>query len=492
MIDAIADYWSRVESFPVLCPLSPGETASKLPMHAPERGIGTGGQDSWDELFADIERVVLPGLTHWQHPNFHAFFSANASFPAILGDLLCSGLGVQGMLWATSPACTEIETRVMDWLGELIGLSPEFLSTSFDPTTNTGGGGVIQSTASEATLVALLAGRARAQQKSADADASVAFTMYTSTQAHSSVVRAAMIAGLAKNPGDRASARLVDTDAQFAMRPDLLEAAIRADIADGRVPAFICATIGTTSSTAVDPVDAIVRVLDRVQCDHPEVPRAWLHVDAAHSGAALVCPEFRWMAHGVERADSFCFNPHKWLLTNFDCDCFWTRDRASLIGAMSVTPEYLRNAASSAGSVIDYRDWQIPLGRRFRSLKLWFVLRHYGAEGLRAFIRDHVRMTAWFEEQIRTDERFEIVAPRTVNLVCFRLRPSHAETLDQTNARTKAMLSALNATGAAYLTHTVLPTPVGDVFTIRFCVGSTLTQQRHVERALDLVRSFST
>ncbi len=465
MIDWIADYWSRVESLPVLSCAAPGDLLAALPPSPPQRG------EAWEAIAADVDRLIMPGITHWQSPSFFAFFPANASAPAVLGELLSAALGVNGMLWATSPAATELETRMLDWMAELIGLPERFRSTS------PAGGGVIQGTASESTLIAMLAARRRALGRAPGAE----LVAYASTQAHSSVVKAAMIAGLAHSPEDRRHLRLIGVDGSFAMRPDLLAAAMRDDAAAGRVPFYVCATVGTTSSTAVDPLGAVGPLCR----EHG----AWLHVDAAHAGAACVCPELRWLLDGVEHADSVCFNPHKWLLTNFDCDLFWTSDKASVVGALSITPEYLRNAASEAGAT-DYRDWQIPLGRRFRALKLWFVLRHYGAEGLRAHIREHVRLAELFESLVREEggDQFEIAAPRTVNLVCFRLRGEGPEA----DGRNRALLDRINATGDAYLTHTVLPPAGGGDgpgrYTLRMAVGGTMTRERHVRRAWEVIR----
>lgn len=498
MVDTIVAYWCCVHMPPVLSRAKPGEVAGKLPAHAPERGIGGGSNDSWHEIFRDLDDIVMPGLTHWQHPNFHAFFPANISGPSVLAELLSAGLGVQGMLWATSPACTEIETRMLDWLGEAIGLPESFLSPS------TTGGGVIQGTASEATLVALVAARSRALQSrrpmTAESTTETAaptdaphLVAYASTQAHSSIIKAAMIAGLADGPADRRHLRLIECDEQDRLKPAALEAAMREDVAAGRVPFFVFATMGTTSSTAVDSLREIGEVLARFEPPAPSGMGSgiWLHVDAAHSGAALVCPEMRWMLDGIERADSLAFNPHKWLLVNFDCNCFWTRDRAALIDSMSITPEYLRNTASDAKAVIDYRDWHVPLGRRFRSLKLWFVMRHYGLEGLRAYIREHLRLSEMFERWVKDDARFELLAPRTVNLVCFRLRPRTGESLPEVNARTKRLLDTLNATGNVYLTHTTLVRDGESRFTIRFMIGTATTREEHVRNAWSLIAEFA-
>lgn len=477
VIDLLADYHERVETLPVSPRTQPGEVLTNLPSAAPEHS------EPWATILADIERVITPHITHWQSPNFFAYFPANGSFPAILGDLISTGLGVNGMLWSTSPAATELETRVLDWLGAAIGLPAEFLSESGS------GGGVIQGTASEATLVALVAARARAMKRharrAATTDLASRLVLYTSTQAHSSVVKAAMIAGLAAHPEDRRRLRLIETDGNFAMNPGALGAAMASDVDAGLVPFLVVATVGTTSSTAIDPLDRIGPV-----CAAHE-DRPWLHVDAAMAGAACLCPEFRGLIAGVEHADTFSFNPHKWMLTNFDATALWTRDRESIINALSVTPEYLRNSASQSGRVIDYRDWQIPLGRRFRALKLWFVMRHYGLEGLRAYIREHMRQAAVFESLVRGDERFEVVTPRTITLICFRLRPRQGESPEQTDARNRALLEAINATGRAMLSHTVLPVDGRPMFILRTALGGAATQETHVRAAWELIKSLA-
>jgi aromatic-L-amino-acid decarboxylase len=454
VVDWVASYLERLETFPVRSAAAPGALRSVLPARAPEAG------ETFETILRDLDRLILPGITHWQSPNFFAYFPANTSPPAILGELVSAGLGVQGMLWATSPACTELETHVLDWLADALGLPEQF--TSRGP-----GGGVIQDTASSATLCALLAARERVTNGTATREGSPpGLTAYASEHAHSSVEKAVGIVGLG-----RRHLRLVETDDAFALRPDALETAIVADRAAGRVPCFVTATVGTTSSTAVDPVRATAEV-----CRKHGV---WLHVDAALAGNAAICPEFRWLHGGLEGADSYCVNPHKWLLTNFDCDCFYVADRAALLRALSILPEYLRDQASVSGAVIDYRDWQIPLGRRFRALKLWFVLRWYGLEGLRAHIRHHVQLAARFVEWVRADARFEVVASVPLNLVCFRLRGS-----DGANER---LLERVNATGALYLTHTKL----AGRYTLRLAVGGTYTQERHVAAAWQRIRELA-
>jgi aromatic-L-amino-acid decarboxylase len=371
------------------------------------------------------------------------------------------------MLWATSPACTELETLVLDWLVEMLALPATFLSTGK-------GGGVIQDTASSAALCALLAGRERATNYSSNENGvdGTKLVAYTSAHAHSSIEKAAKIAGIG-----RKNLRLIDVDSNFAMRPDALQKQITADIAAGLKPCFICATVGTTSSNAVDSLEAIGKIASK--------HGIWLHVDGAMAGTAALCPEFRSMQKGLELADSYCFNPHKWMLTNFDCTCFYVADRAALIETLSVTPEYLRNAASATGAVFDYRDWQIPLGRRFRALKLWFVIRHYGVEGLQAHIRRHVELAQRFLSWLKADDRFEVMAPAPLNLVCFRLRPEHGANADATaDAANEALMHRLNRSGKIYLTHTKL----NGKFTLRMSIGQSHTEERHIEAAWALIQ----
>ncbi len=454
VIERIAQYMEEVERYPVLSQAEPGSVRAKLPPAAPERG------EPFTDVLRDVDEIVVPGLTHWQSPNFYAYFPANASGPSILGDLLSSGFGVQGMLWATSPACTELETHVLDWLVDLLGLPEGFRSSA-------AGGGVIQDSASSGTLTALLASRERASGGATNrhgvglgaAGASrQRLTVYTSRHAHSSIEKGVKVAGLGRD-----NLRLVDADGRHAMRADALEAAIARDRAAGAEPAMVCATVGTTSSGAVDPVRAIGEVCRR--------EGIWLHVDAAHAGSATVCPEQRGLIDGVELADSYTFNPHKWLLTNFDCSCFWVADRAALIGALSVVPEYLRNRATESGAVIDYRDWQVPLGRRFRALKLWFVIRHYGADGLRAHVRHCIALAEWFAAQVEQSEEFELAAPVSAGLVCFRHRAG--------DAFNEALMNRLNESGALYLTHTRLD----DRLVLRLAAGAVATRREHVEGA---------
>ena len=449
VVEWVARYLETVEDLPVQSPVAPGWVRGQLapsPPRAPE---------PFEDVLSDLDRVVLPGITHWQHPGWHAYFPTGASGPSVLADLVSSGLGVQGMLWSTSPACTELETHVLDWMVELLGLPGRFRSDG-------AGGGVIQESASGATLCALLAARWR----TAGDGPFDHLRAYTSTQAHSSVEKAIRIAGLRPD-----QLRLVAVDGSYALRPDALARAMADDRAAGHVPFLVVANIGTTSSTALDPLPGIA--------DACTEHGAWLHVDAAHAGSALVCPELRWIADGVDRSDSFCMNPHKWLFTNFDCDCFWVADRRALIGALTVLPEYLRNPASESGAVIDYRDWQVPLGRRFRALKLWFVLRSYGVVGLQHHVREHVALTQELATRIGGHPRLVLAAPHPLNLVCFR----HVEG----DEASETLLGALNSTGRVHLTHTRL----GDRFVLRASIGAQATTARHVDALWQLIEEHA-
>jgi aromatic-L-amino-acid decarboxylase len=446
VVDWIANYYQDIESFPVLSQVQPGQIRASLPPEPPPQG------EAFETMLRDVDKLIIPGITHWQSPNFFAFFPANVSGPSVLGELLSAGLGVQGMLWATSPACTELETHVLDWVVDMLDLPAKFRSDG-------SGGGVIQDSASSASLCALLAARERATDfQSNQCGCDGRLVAYASTQAHSSIEKAVKIAGLG-----RQNLRLIEVDNGFALRPDVLARQIQQDRQAGLIPCFVCATVGTTSSNAIDPLPEIGKI-----CRQEGL---WLHVDAAMSGTAAICPEYRYIQDGVELADSYCFNPHKWMFTNFDCDCFYVADREVLIKTLSVLPEYLRTKATETGAVIDYRDWQIPLGRRFRSLKLWFVIRYYGVEGLRYHIRRHVELAQKFARWVEDDDHFELAVPPPLNLVCFR----HVDG----DAINQQLLARLNESGNLYLTHTKL----NDQYTLRFCVGQINTEARHVDRA---------
>ncbi len=454
MVDWIADYYENIEELPVFSQVKPGAVRSRLPAAAPQKG------EPFSDMLKDVQEIILPGITHWQSPGFFAFFPANASPPAILGEMLSAGLGVQGMLWATSPACTELETHVLDWVAEMLNLPEKFKSGG-------SGGGVIQDSASSATLCALLTAREKATGFASNRrGVAERLVVYGSTQTHSSLEKAVKIAGIGAE-----NLRLIDVDEKFALRPDLLKTQIEKDRRDGLIPCMVCATVGTTSSNAMDPLPQIGEIC--------RAENLWLHVDAAMSGTAALCPEFRFIHDGLEFADSYCFNPHKWMFTNFDCDCFFVADRTALIHTLSVLPEYLRNKATESGAVIDYRDWQIPLGRRFRSLKLWFVIRHYGVEGLQFHVRRHVKLAQDFVSWVAADGRFELMAPAPLNLVCFRHRAG-----DEFN---RELLERLNLSGELYLTHTKL----NDKLTLRLSVGQTHTEERHVKQAWEKIKGVT-
>ena len=446
-IDWIADYWDSLDGLPVRSPARPGDVRRALPVAAPEDG------ESFDAVLADLDEIVVPGLTHWQHPRFFAYFPANSSPAAILGDLISSGIGAQGMIWATSPAVTEVEQVVLDWFAEALGLPAAFRSDG-------PGGGVIQDTASTATFTAILSAlhRASGGEVRQRGLGEQRWTVYGSSQAHSSLVKAAMMAGLGAD-----AVRSIDVDpATQAMDMDALRLAVSDDVEEGRRPVMVHLAAGTTSTGAMDDIATAV-----------EIAREWglwVHVDAAWAGVAAVCPELREHLHGVEAADSFVTNPHKWLLTTFDCSTFWVRDRAALTGALSILPEYLRNAATESGEVVDYRDWHPQLGRRFRAIKLWAVMRTYGLSGLREHIRSGVELASYAADLVREDERFELVTEPVLSLVVFRLRAGEEATM--------AAMEAVNASGEAYLSHTT----VNGRAAIRIAVGSWRTTRADVER----------
>lgn len=453
LIDWIADYQEQIESYPVMSQVQPGEIRQGLPTLPPQQG------EPFSDMLKDVENIIMPGITHWQSPNFYAYFPANTSGPAILGELLSAGLGVQGMIWMTSPACTELETHVMDWLVDMMGLPQVFKSTN-------SGGGVIQDTASNAALTALLAGRERATNFASNEEGVVAgkLVVYTSSHAHSSLEKAVKVVGIG-----RKNLRSIPVDEDFAMLPDALAEQIRLDKAAGLIPCFVCATVGTTSSNAMDPLRPIGEI-----CQKEGI---WLHVDAAMSGTAALCPEFRYLFDGLELADSYCFNPHKWMFTNFDCSAFFVADRTALLKTLSILPEYLRNEATESGAVFDYRDWHVQLGRRFRALKLWFVIRHYGVEGLQYHVREHVRLTKLFVQWVEDSAEFELSAPAPLNLVCF-----HHIAGDALN---ESLVDTLNKSGKLYLTHTKLK----GRYTLRLAIGQTNTQMRHVQTAWQLIQA---
>ncbi len=450
LIDWIAEYLEGVDRHRIVPDIAPGDVRARLPEHPPT------APEPWAAVMRDVDDVIVPTVSHWQHPGWFAYFPANTSYPSILGDLLAAGLGVQGMSWVTSPAATEVETLMVDWMLELLGLPDRFRSTSEL------GGGVIQGSASEAVLVAILAARWRASAGAVNTDGDTTrLVAYATSQAHSSIEKGLRIAGFGT---DRV--RVVPHDATYAMRPDALAALIDADLAAGLVPCFVCATHGTTSSMAFDPTPEIATV-----CRERGV---WLHVDGAMSGIAALAPELRWVNTGLEGADSYATNPHKWMGVHFDCTLFWTADRAALLGALSILPEYLRSAAAESGKAIDYRDWQVPLGRRFRALKLWFALRLDGVDAIQERIRRDVANAQELGRWIAGDDRFEIVAPYPLNMVCVAVRGDGDD--GDGDARTDALIGRLNASGSVHVTRTVLD----GRSVLRLSIGARTTEREHV------------
>ncbi|HET9039304.1 MAG TPA: pyridoxal-dependent decarboxylase [Gemmatimonadales bacterium] len=454
LVDWMADYLRDVGTLPITPAVTPGDIRRQIPAAPPLDG------EPFDALFDDFRRVIVPGMTHWNHPGWFAYFPCNNSPASILGEMLTATMGVQGMSWVTSPAATELEQVVMDWLRQMMDLPAGWV-------------GVIQDTASTATLVALLTARERATEGATGrlglAASGPPLTVYASREAHSSIDKAVKLAGYGLE-----HLRSIETDDAFALRPEALARALEADRAAGLRPACVVASVGTTSSTAIDPLVPIAELCRRYG--------AWLHVDAAYAGAAAIVPELRPIFQGMELADSIVFNPHKWLLTNFDCTAYFVRDPAALLGTFQATPEYLRTSYDA--DVVNFRDWGIQLGRRFRALKLWFVIRSYGVEGLRAIIRRHVALAGELACRIDQEPEFEVMAPVPFGLVCFRWCPAgrSEEELDALNAR---LLAAVNAGRQRYLTHTRL----GGRYAIRLVVGQRGTEREHVNAAWDGVRS---
>ena len=453
LVDWMADFLGSVEDMPVRSQVDPGEIISQLPGTPPE------DSESFERIMRDFREIVVPGITHWQHPSFFAYFPANSSYPSILAEMLTATLGAQGMIWQTSPAATEMEEQVMNWLRQMIGLPEPFQ-------------GVIQDTASTSTLCALLTAREQAtgyriNEKGFAVDEKL--TVYASSQTHSSIEKGTKIAGFG-----RAGFREIPVDRDYAMRPDELEKTIDEDIGRGLRPACVVATIGTTGSTAIDPLEEIAAVCRE--------RRIWLHVDAALAGSAMVLPELRWMGRGIEDVDSFTFNPHKWMFTNFDCSAYFVRDPEALTRTFEIHPEYLRT--KEGRKVNNYRDWGIQLGRRFRSLKLWFVIRSYGVEGIRRVIRRHIELAQWVKSQVEKEPDFELLAPVPLNTVCLRYLPDPSASLEEINSRNEKILERVNSTGKAYFTHTKLD----GRYTIRFVVGQTYTDSKHVEAGWQLLR----
>ena len=453
LVDWMADYLENIGEYPVRSKAEPGDIFAKLPGKAPLNG------ESMDLILDDFKRIIIPGMTHWQSPKFFAYFPANSSYPSLLAEMLTATLGAQCMKWETSPAAAELEEKVMNWLRHMTGLPDEFE-------------GVIQDTASTSTLLAVLSAREKYTGYTANEEGLQShggLMIYCSRETHSSIDKAVRIAGM----GSRNLVK-VDVDERFAMVPSSLEKAIENDLGKGRKPVCVIATLGTTGSTAIDPLPEIAGI-----CREHDI---WLHVDAAYAGSALLLPEYRWMIEGVEQVDSLVFNPHKWLFTNFDCSAYYVKDRHSLIRAMQIVPEYLKTRHQ--GKVNDYCDWSVQLGRRFRALKLWFVIRSYGISGLQEKLRMHIRLAKNLEEKITNDPDFEIVAPVSLNLVCFRFLPKGIEKPEDIDEINESLLRRINQTGKLFISHTRLE----GKYVLRLVTANTHLEERHINEAWDLIR----
>ncbi|XP_066334216.1 tryptophan decarboxylase 1-like [Miscanthus floridulus] len=482
-VDFVYDYYKSVESLPVLPGVEPGYLVRQLKSAATPPNAAA----PFDVAMHELREAVVPGTTHWASPNFFAFFPATNSAAAIAGELVASAMNTVGFTWQANPAAAELEALALDWLAQLLLLPDSFMNrrtsagTAAGRGTGTTGGGVILGTTSEAMLVTLVAARDAALRRSgSDGMAGITrLTVYAPDQTHSTFFKACRLAGF-----DPANVRSIPTgaDTDYALDPARLLEAMRRDADAGLVPTYVCVTVGTTSSNAVDPVGAAA--------DAAAAFGAWVHVDAAYAGSACICPEFRHHLDGVERVDSVSLSPHKWLLTCLDCTCLWVRDTRRLTESLETRPEYLRNDASESGAVTDLKDMQVGVGRRFRGLKLWMVMRTYGAAKLRQHIRSDVAMAKMFEECVRADDRFEVVVPRNFALVCCRIRPSATAgmTEEDAEAANRELMERLNRSGRMFLANTM----IGGKFVLRFAVGSTLQEERHVRSAWDLIKMTTT
>jgi len=444
MVDWMSDYLSDIESYPVKSQVNPGEIISSLPTHAPEN------PESMEDIMADVKKTIMPGITHWQSPNFYAYFPANSSYPSILGEMLTATLGVQGMIWDTSPAATELEEVIMNWLKDMMGLPKDFY-------------GVIQDTASTASLVAILTARERISEYQINAIGYFTnkYRIYCSTEAHSSIEKAVKIAGFGKEALVK-----IEVDNELKMSPGKLEEALKGDIMDGLIPCCVISAVGTTGTVAIDPIDLIGDICKRYN--------VWHHVDAAYAGTAMILEENRYMIKGIEKADSYVFNPHKWMFTNFDCSAYFVKDKEALVKTFEILPEYLKTNADSV--VNNYRDWGIQLGRRFRSLKLWFVIRSMGVKGIREKIANHIQWAGELSELIKKDAHFKLHEPQNLGCVCFQLNEAIGENQEKRNSLAKNLMDSINQSGKLFMSHT----KIKGEFTFRFVIGNTYVTRKHV------------
>lgn len=451
-VDWVADYLKGIEDLPVKSKVKPGEVIDQIPALPPAKS------EPFEDWLADLDQKIMPGMTHWQHPHFHAYFPGNSSYPSVIAEIITAGLGAQCMVWETSPAAAELEEQMMNWLKHLLALPAKW-------------NGVIQDTASTATLAALLTAREKCSGNKTNSKGfdHNNYRIYCSTETHSSIDKAVRIAGFGSD-----NLVKVEVDDAMAMKPASLEAAIKQDLAEGKVPCAVVGASGTTGTLAFDPLKELGEICAKYS--------VWFHVDAAYAGTAMIVPEKRTLFQGVELADSFVFNPHKWMFTNFDCTAYFVKDKEQLIRTFEILPEYLKN--STRGIVNDYRDWGIPLGRRFRALKLWFVMRAYGQEGLVSTIGKHCGFGDWVAKQISDHDQFELLCPAQLNMVVFRWTGAAEEQLNELNTE---LLNAINGSGKAYLSHT----KVRGKYAIRLVLGQTRLEEHHVHAIWDLINSFA-
>ncbi len=442
MIDYLADYFEKIEQYPVKSQVKPGDVINMLPNMPPTNA------ESMKDIMSDFNDIILPGITHWQHPRFHAYFPANNSYPSVLAEILTSGLGVQAMIWETSPAAAELEELTLNWFKEMMQLPENWH-------------GVIQDTASTATLVALLTAREKYSEFVINQQGytNQKYRIYCSSQAHSSIDKAVKILGIGNE-----NLVKIPVNQNFEMDVIALENQIIKDISNNYTPLFVVVALGTTGTVAIDSLDAIGKVANKYNC--------WMHVDAAYAGSAMILPEFRETIKGLEWADSFVFNPHKWLFTNFDASVYYVKDKDALINSFAILPAYLRT--HTYGKVNDYRDWGIQLGRRFRALKLWFVLRSFGTDKLKEKLREHINLAKWFESKINSDPNFELLLPRSLNVVVFRA--IHSLHPDEFNEK---LVTKINKSGKMYLSHTI----IDENYAIRMVIGNTRVTKSHVEQS---------
>lgn len=446
----INQYFKDLPSLPVKSKVQPKDIYNQFPTTPPQKS------ESLDQILSDLDKIILPGITHWQHPNFHAYFPANSSVESLFAEFITAAIGAQCMIWDTSPAAAELEERVLNWLRDEMKLPNHFE-------------GVIQDTASTATLSAIVCAREVVTNFEANENGVPSnLRVYCSSQTHSSIEKAVKIAGIG-----RRNLVKIEVDEKFALKPSDLEVNIKQDIADGKTPCCVIATIGTTSTLGVDPLEAIGKICQKY--------KIWLHVDAAYLGTALLLEEYQWMNKGIEMVDSFVFNPHKWLFTNFDCSAYYVKDVDILLKTFEVLPEYLKT--KSRGKVNDYRDWGIPLGRRFRALKLWFVIRSFGMEGIRKVLRHHMELNEYFASKMESSPHFELIMPPFASFTGFRLKVSGVNDLEKMNEINKQFLAELNNSGTIYLSHT----KINGQYILRMITAQTYVEKGDIDKAIDFL-----